>query len=280
MSKSGNINKVYELAANQWGLFTSAQALNIGTSRNQINRMINDGRVEQITYGTYRVVASPESKDTATKAAWLSLNPDKSAFERLSSNRIDAVATGRTAAFLYGYGDLYQSPFSFVVPKGKRTARKDLELIQDEIAEDDISVMFDIPVATPERLIADLVRLREDPSLIGNIISDAAKTGYVFQASKLGDLLSPYAKANGFEPNDGLKFAEKLIEDNALKAGMVSAMESLKAILDQSNNYERFLEIVSSITQDIPSIMSGNAAIIPMITNAKSAASLEERNNE
>ena len=49
------ITELYDLAAAQWGMFTSAQAQKLGLRRNQITRMVKTGRIEPISYGVYPV---------------------------------------------------------------------------------------------------------------------------------------------------------------------------------------------------------------------------------
>lgn len=211
MAMSRNIASLFEHTASQWGLITSAQALRIGVSRTQLNRMASDGRLELVSYGVYRATMGDETSHAAIKAAWLSLYPKRFAYERLHDSPNDAVVTGRTAVCMYGYGDLYESPYCFIVQKGKRSARKDIELVHAPINERDVTREFGLPVATPERAIADLVRLREDPSLIDDVMEDATREGYIFDKERLSELLSPLAKENGYPAGDGESFASGLI---------------------------------------------------------------------
>lgn len=131
MSRRGYIDKLYELATGQWGMFTSAQAVAVGISRNQLSRMSKDGRIEPIAYGTYRVTVGEETPHATIKAAWLSIYPKCAASSKLSSLPYDAIATGRTAACLQGFGDFYESPYCFVMTERKRTTRKEPDLLHD-----------------------------------------------------------------------------------------------------------------------------------------------------
>lgn len=62
------ITELYDLAAAQWGMFTSAQAQKLGLRRNQITRMVKTGRIEPISYGVYRYTSSAESDNIEIKA--------------------------------------------------------------------------------------------------------------------------------------------------------------------------------------------------------------------
>lgn len=216
MPRRGNISALYELAAGQWGMFTSAQALRVGTSRNQLSRMVADGRLEPMVYGVYRVTAGESSPHAMVRAAWLSIYPGLTAYERLSSHPFDAVVTGNTAACVYGFGDFYESPYCLAVVARKRTTRSDLLLLSSPVEERDVSREFDVPVATIERVVADLVRFRVDPSLLGGFLTDAAYAGRSFDGRRLAELLEPLARANGFE--DGAAFASELIEGYVVPA--------------------------------------------------------------
>lgn len=232
MSRRGNIDRLYELASGQWGLFTYAQATGINISRNQLARMAHDGRNEPVVYGTYRIAAGEEAAHATTKAAWLSLYPKKTAFERLSALPYDAVASGRTAACLQGFGDFYDTPFCFVVADRKRSARKELELIHAPIEERDIDLTHGIPSATPERTLADLLRLQEDPSLIDDHLEQASSSGYVFDEKRLAALLEPLLRTYGYE--SGKAFAGKLLNRIAVPAAFASSLGQITKVIESS----------------------------------------------
>ncbi|WP_172135578.1 type IV toxin-antitoxin system AbiEi family antitoxin domain-containing protein [Adlercreutzia sp. ZJ473] len=245
MSKRGNIQNVYDLAAGQWGLLTSAQAIDIGISRTQLNRMSADRRLEPICYGVYRVAAGEETINVGAKAAWLSLYPKKTAYERLGAQPHDAVATGRTAAWMHGCGDFHASPYCFAVAREKRSARTDLELLHDVVDERDVTLSFGIPTATIERTVADLVRLHEDPSLVDGFMSDAAASGHLFDEERLSDLLSPLSKENGFA--SGGEFARHLIEKNAAHVATARAISDFAKAVMASGAFDQARHLSESM---------------------------------
>ena len=73
MSTIDYITGLYDLAAAQWGMFTSAQAQELGLRRNQITRMVKAERIEPVTYGVYRYTSSAESENIEIKTAWLAV---------------------------------------------------------------------------------------------------------------------------------------------------------------------------------------------------------------
>lgn len=229
MARQGNIPALYELASSQWGLITSAQAVALGVSRTQLNRMVDDGRLELICYGVYRSTTGAETAHVDIKAAWLSLYPKETAFDRLGKAPLDAIATGRTAAALYSYGDFHAAPYCFATSRTKRTTRPDLELLRADIDERDITRIFDIPCSTPERIVADLIRMHEDPSLISDFMMGAATNGHFFDMQRLALLLDPLSRAHGFQ--SGHAFACDLIDRSGVGALITTLAEKIEEAL-------------------------------------------------
>lgn len=238
MATRGNIDRLYALSTEQWGLFTSAQALSVHVSRNQLSRMVADGRLEPMAYGVYRVAAGGETEHAAVKAAWLSLYPSKTAFERLGAFPYDAVATGRTAAYMQGYGDFYETPYCFIVDRKKRSTREDLELVHAPAERRDVDLRLGIPVATPERTLADLVRLDEDPSLVNDYIASAALSGHTFDERRLTTLLDPLCRRRGY--SSGADYSSALLGNSALPAALSSALSAVVKVLE---SYEAFRNV-------------------------------------
>ena len=258
MPNRDDIQRVFELAASQWGLFTTAQAISEGASRTQLSRMAARGRVEPASYGVYRMADGEETTHASIKAAWLSLHPKLTALERLRSRPRDAVVAGRTAACMHGDTGFYEAPFAFDVPAPKRTAREDVELRPWSVDESDVVIIDGLPVTSVERTAADLIRDREDPSLVGSFVAGACSRGHVLDEGKLAELLSPLAARNGFAKGDGGAFARKLASDYAADAQVQYALEAIARILQgteaDSVTRGRFREAVETLMQ------SGNDA--------------------
>ena len=232
MGRRGNIDALLDLSAGQWGMITSAQALRMGISRNQLSRMVSDGRLEPMVYGVYCMAAGSQTEHAMVKAAWLSIDPSRTAYERMSADSAATVVTGNTAANIYGYGDFYESPFCFAVATGRRTTRDDLLLLRTPIEGRDVSPEFDVPVATPERVVADLIRMRVDPSMVGGFLEGAAFEGRLFDRGCLSRLLSPLASTHDFP--DGEAFADYLLERYAVPAAVYGSTGRLADAIDSA----------------------------------------------
>ena len=253
MPSRDGIQRVFELAASQWGLFTTAQAIGEGAGRTQLSRMAARGRIEPASYGVYRTADGEETTHASVKAAWLSLHPKLTAFERLRSRPRDAVVAGRTAACMHGDTGFYEAPFAFDVPVPKRTAREDVELHPWPVDKDDVVIIDGLTVTSVERTATDLVRDREDPSLVGNFAAGACGRGHILDEGRLSELLSPLATRNGFAKGEGGAFARKLATDYAADAQVQYALQTIARVLQDTEadtvTRERFREAVESLMQ-------------------------------
>lgn len=218
MKTSENISALTELASSQWGMFTTAQAASEGVSRMQLRRMSSDGRIEPMARGTYRFASAGDTEHAGLKAAWLSLLPSKTAYDRLKARPRDCVATGRTAAALLGDTELHPEPYCFSTDRGRRTTRTDVRLLPWSTEECDVTIIDGIPTTSPEKTVADLVRLREDPSLIANFVEGMASRGHIFDRERCTELLAPLAARNGYRKGDGESFASDIVGKNASPA--------------------------------------------------------------
>ncbi|WP_216395509.1 type IV toxin-antitoxin system AbiEi family antitoxin domain-containing protein [Arcanobacterium phocae] len=224
------------LAMSQWGMFTTAQAQQMGVRRNQISRLRDAGRVEELTYGVYQYVSGNQTSHADVKAAWLSVFPKETVYDRLNKPYFDAVISGGTAGYMHGVGDFHASPYMFTLSIRKQTSRDDIRYFRQEIDTRDIVEVDNLPVTTLERTIYDLIRLGEDPDLIANMIADAARNEYRFDQERLAYLLKPLAKKHGYSTGDGEAFARDLFTRNAallqLNAGVATLAQSFEMITE------------------------------------------------
>ncbi len=216
MKKPGNIISLELLAASQWGMFTTAQAQELGIRRNQVFRMVSALRVEPICFGVYRFIAGAQPPQADLKAEWLSVFPKQKAAERLTLRPYDAVMAGRTAAVALDAGDFHASPYTFIVSRRRQTSREDIRFLHCRLSEIDVMLCDGTPTTSFERTVYDLLRLYEDPDLVDKFMEDAVrKHGHQFDVERLGSLLSPIASRFGYPIGDGISFAASLAARNA-----------------------------------------------------------------
>lgn len=232
MDSATGIRALEELAATQWGLFTAAQASNLGVRGSHCQHLVETGRAERLRRGVYALGGSGLSKHAEVKAAWLTTYPKLTAAERLAKRPYDAVVAGRTAAAVHGLGTFYASPYTISVRERRQTVQDDLRFPLQPIDDRDVVIVDGLPVASPERIVCDLVRSHEDPDSIGTFMRDAALTGYEFDEGRLAQLLAPLAARNGYPRQGGETFARRLLAEHV--DGPLSQLSAsmAKGILD------------------------------------------------
>src|SRR5436309_1390252 len=99
MSRPGQ--RLSEIAEEQWGLVTRRQASEAGIAPRSLARLVENGRVERVAHGVYRVRGASEPDHLGLRAAWLQLDPGRQAWERLDDPDV-AVVSHASAADVYG----------------------------------------------------------------------------------------------------------------------------------------------------------------------------------
>jgi len=256
------------LASSQWGLFTSAQAQEIGVGRTQISRMQADGRIENLAPGVYRFTSGEETSFSDIKAHWMAIASKEPAYERIAKQKASAVVAGRTAAYMLGIGDMYATPYTFIVDKRKQTRNPNLKYVQWEIADEDIGTIGGLPVTKAERTIADLIKLKEDPSLIDDVVKDAVRQGLI-DSQRLAKLLAPLAARNGYPRNNGSAFAQELIlRNSSYQQTVIAALKPLQNLYANMDFMQEPLKKISSVLQDSSSYQQTSAAVSKSLSKA------------
>jgi hypothetical protein len=183
----------------QWGLVTTAQALDAGVSRLDLSRLARRGLLERSAHGVYRLSGAPADWLEPLRVAWVSTNPKAEASARLSSKVPDAVLSGPAAAHVHGIGVLVPEPYEFTVPARRQTQRDGLVYRVRRLEPEDVTRAWELPVTTVERTIADLLDEGWGLDLVGGVAADAGRVDERLMAS----LLAPLAARSGLTPGDG-----------------------------------------------------------------------------
>lgn len=220
-----------DLASEQSGMLTTQQALRRGVSRLALSRLADQGVIERLAHGVYATAEGAFGKNSALKAAWLSLDPHRFAFERMEDDPAGFTVTHRSAAELWGIGQLIPDKLEFVSTSRKRTRREEVRLRRRAITSDDITIVEGLPCTTIERTIADLIDSHEDLSLVADAFGDTTFGKVDFD--RLRALLDPLAHRNGYE--NGSDFVRFLMSDSVeFERSVVASMLSgpLKPLMD------------------------------------------------
>ena len=141
-----------DLAASQWGMVTAAQARHLGGSAQQSARLNRNGMLQRLQHGVYRLAGVPHDPLADLRAAWLSLDPEITAADRLARPDPIGVVSHRSAARVHQLGDLDADINEFTVTAPKRTRHPDARIYKRDLTGDDWEVIGGLPTtrsATP-----------------------------------------------------------------------------------------------------------------------------------
>lgn len=252
---------VLDLAADQNGLLTTQQAQRRGVSRLVLSRLAEQGAIERVSHGVYATPEGSMSPHTGLRAAWLSLDPHRFAFERLAIGSEGFTVTHRSAAELHNLGQLIPDKIEFVSTVRKRTTREDVRLRRRSISGEDITVAEGLPCTTIERTIADLIASNEDLSLVADALDD--DNFNLINFDRLRELLDPLARRNGHASgSDFLRFlmdTTTKIETTVLSSIVAEAMRPLlDSFRPQLPSLALDTEAAKAVRGQIANIMKDN----------------------
>ena len=224
-----------ELAAGQWGLFTTAQARAQGVSRANLSHRERDGRLERLAHGVYRRGGVPVAPLDDLRAAWMSTEPMVLAWERVNTPRV--VVGGAAAAAVHECGDINPVPYRLITTERRQTQRTDIVYSRRQLDSCDVVVVGGLTVTSIERTIADLVDEVGDLSLVGDVLADATRGERAVDLEHLGLLLAPFAARYGHPRRDGTALLEQIrrsagIDDVAATLALIQR-PAVGAALDQ-----------------------------------------------
>jgi len=138
------MQELLALAANQFGLFTRAQAHRCGVTDRMLRHRVETGMFVRLARGIHRVVGSERSWEQRVLEACLCGGPR-------------CVASHRTAAALFGLHGSRRDIVEVTVPRSVRykTSRAIVHQSLD-LEPSDCTMLGPIPVTTPARTLIDL----------------------------------------------------------------------------------------------------------------------------
>lgn len=205
------MSQVSQLAARQWGLLTTAQAGTAGITRLQLGRLAAAGIVERVDRGVYGIPAAIDER-TPMRVAWLTLDPVRFAEERLVDPVEAGVLSHTSAAALHRLGDLLDDEPELTVP-GRKQSRRGIRMHRAALSADDVTLVGGLPVTTPARTAADLLRDGHDASHIAEITREVLRRDLATN-DELVVALEPLARRNG--QRSGAALLERLVDEAGL----------------------------------------------------------------
>ncbi|GIG24910.1 hypothetical protein Cde04nite_11540 [Cellulomonas denverensis] len=202
-----DLGLVSRLAAGQWGLLTTAQAQREGVTRLQLARLAEAGVLERVDHGVYASASAP-TEHRALRAAWLSLDPARTAEERLADPPAAGVVSHTSAAALHGLGDLLDDTPEITLAERKQT-RRSIRLHRSTLTDSDVTLVDGLPTTTAERTVADLLRDGHDAEHVAQIIGQGTRRG-VIDLPELAARVESSARRYG--QRDGRALVEHLLD--------------------------------------------------------------------
>lgn len=220
--------RLADVASGQWGLFTSAQAKALGVTPQQLARLANSEVVERLRQGVYRLAGVPEDRRTSLRAAWLALDPGRTADERYDDPE-PGVVSHRSAAWLHDLGDLEADDLEFSVPVRRQSRHRETRFHVRPLGPQEWNLVDGLPTTTVIATVRDLAAAGIDGGHLAGVVRDALVDAHA-EFSAVVEALRPYAHRYGSRLGDG----EGLVEDLLKQVGVpTSTLETAAAVSAQ-----------------------------------------------
>ena len=195
------------LAEQQWGLFTRQQADQRGMAWSTLSRMVATGRAERVGRGVYRLRGAPPPTRAGLRVAWLELAPSVPAWDR---NKEQGVVSHRSAAALFGLGDLPADVHEFTLAVRRQARRADVRLHRGDVATGVVS-RGGLLTTGPARTVVDLLADGADPGSVSAIVTESLDAGYD-RPTAFAIRFSAVAHRYRFSRGDGLAMLGWLLD--------------------------------------------------------------------
>lgn len=166
-------NHLYEIAAGQEGLFTTAQASAAGYSPELLIHHCHAGRLRRVRRGIYRLTHFPAGEHEDLMTVWL-----------WSERR--GIFSHQTALFLHQLSDVLPGRVHITLPAGWRRRRfrvpAGVILHHSDVDKVERAWVGSVPVTGPLRTLTDCAAANLPPDLLEQAVQDALSRGLVTNA--------------------------------------------------------------------------------------------------
>jgi hypothetical protein len=208
-------------------MLTTAQARQSNINAQQLARLANSGVLHRLQHGVYRLAGVPHDPLTELKAAWLGLDPESTAADRLSRPDPGGIVSHRSAARIHRLGDLDADLNEFTVTTSRRTRHRDTRLYKRALDRADWEIVDGLPTTTVAATVRDLASTTIDGDHLAGVIRDALLHGQLtYDAATAA--LRPYAHHYGAPLGDGRALIRTLLS----QAGLTQTTNAAKELGD------------------------------------------------
>lgn len=163
---------LYEIAENQAGYFTAAQARAAGLHQVRLVQLAQQGAVERVSRGVYRFTRFPISQLGHYIEAVL--------WPQVRRPDLMGVISHESALAIHELSDVSPARIHVTLPTAVRIRRevpKRLVIHYADLTGDDVETVEGVPVTTPARSIRDAHTSHLGAALVGQAIADGRRSG-------------------------------------------------------------------------------------------------------
>ena len=182
-----SIENLREVALNQHGFVTSAQAIDAGVTKSTLSKLVSRGRLERAAHGIYRV---PQVPFTQYGPLMLAV---------LWTGVPEAALSHETALDLYEVSDINPTQIFVTVAKSRRIRRQGQEKYQlyyQDLLPSQISWRELIPTVTLATAVEQCIDTGVPTYLLRQAIENGSRQGLI-PPSKIDDLQQRLKERNG-----------------------------------------------------------------------------------
>lgn len=160
---SSTLERLGALADAHGGYFTTAEAGEAGISRRALSHHASTGTIERVEHGIYRLAVYPSRRfeDYIVTTLWAGGG---------------AVISHESGLVVYDLSDAMPGKVHVTVPWRFRGKRRGVIVRRAPVAEDERTIIDDVPVTSVERTLKD-VAASSDPSIVRQAVSEALDRG-------------------------------------------------------------------------------------------------------
>jgi len=163
-------NALYEIAEQQAGYFSAAQARQVSFSRSLLAYHLKAGRFERVRPRVYRLVQFPASPHEDLYVAWLQVGPE-------------AAISHDSALALYDLSDLLPDQIHVTVPRTASRRRPGLRLHTSRLEPEDVTRYEGLPVTAVLRTLVDVAAAGLADEQVQQAIREALRRGLITRES-------------------------------------------------------------------------------------------------
>lgn len=213
--------RLADLAADQGGLLTTAQARAVGVSPQQVARLARSGVLEPVVHGVHRLVGTAEDRLGGLRAVWLAVEPQTLAGVRVSRDDPGGVVSHRSAAVVHGLGDIDADVHELTVNARRRSRNSEVRFHIAVRDRGSWTVQSGLPVTTVAQTIADLASVRTDGGHLARVVSDGL-SGRQVGLEEVAAVLRPFAHYYGAPLGGGAELVDLFLDEAGIPEATIA----------------------------------------------------------